>query len=83
MTKQDYINLLQNNILLVTFTKKDGSIRELTCSLKKEAIDKHYEIHSKPTNTRRTADNQVSCIDLEINEFRSFLVESVIEYKVL
>jgi hypothetical protein len=83
MTKQDYINLLKDNILLVKFTKKDGSVRELKCTLKPNIINEYYENNSKPTATRTTPEHQVCAIDVELNEFRSFTISSVIDYKVL
>ena len=83
MQKQDFLNLLAQNILLVTFTKKDGSLRKLKCSLKTDVLNDYYTNNSKATSTRKVPENQVCCLDLEINEFRSFLIESVIEYQIL
>jgi hypothetical protein len=83
MTKQEYVQLLQNNILLVTFIKKDGTKRELKCTLKPNIIEAYYSNHSKPTSVRKSNDLQVSAVDIELNEFRSFLVDSVIDYKII
>jgi hypothetical protein len=83
MNKQDFLDLLVTNILLVTFTKKDGTTRNLKCTLQNNFLEDYYKNTPKATSTRRVPDNQVCCLDLEINEFRSFLIESVIEYQIL
>ena len=80
MTKTEYQELLRNNVLLVNFIKKDGSIRTLKCTLKQEYMD---VFKGSTGSTRKVPEHQVCCIDLDINEFRSFTTDSVINYQIL
>ena len=83
MSKQDFLNLLFNHVVLVRFTKKDGTIRDLKCTLKQDVIDTYYKENSKPTATRTTPEHQVCAIDIEQNAFRSFTIDSVIDYEII
>lgn len=79
MNKQEYNQLLQNNICTVVFTKKNGEERVMKCTLKPEIIE---EVNS-PKHTSRTVnvpESQVRCIDIEKKEWRSFNIDSVISF---
>ena len=80
MQKSEFNELLKNNTLLVKFTKNDGSIRELKCTLKPEVME---GFKGATGSVRKVPENQVCCIDIELNAFRSFIIESVIEYSIL
>lgn len=80
MQKSEFNELLKNNTLLVKFTKKDGTLREMKCTLKAEVME---GFKGATGSVRRVPENQVCCIDIELNAFRSFTVESVISYSIL
>lgn len=62
----------------VTFEKKDGSMREMRCTLK-EGVIPTFE---KKTETERKKNDEVMAVfDLDKNEWRSFRFDSVKEVK--
>jgi hypothetical protein len=80
MNKSDYTQLLHDNVLLVKFTKKDGTLREMKCTLKTDTVE---SLGLKPKGLRVVPDHQVCCVDVEINEFRSFTIDSVLSYEII
>lgn len=80
-TRDEFINLLKNNILFVTFTKRDGERREMKCTLKKDLLPP-VPVDYTP---RKKAINPyvVAVWDLDKNEWRSFQVDSVIKYEIV
>ncbi len=78
--------LLNEHVLIVTFTKKDGSERVMECTLKPDLLPVHE------TNTNNTIDFPVTMrtenpeviqvYDLENNGWRSFRVESMLTFMV-
>lgn len=70
------VELLNENVVSVKFTKKDGSVRVMRCTKNLDLIpqDKHPKGAS-----RNTTSDAVVAFDLDINEWRSFLPASVIE----
>ena len=67
-------------VMEVVFTKADGSNRVMLCTQALERIptDKH------PSGESNTVydENQVRVFDLEVNEWRSFLKDSIISTQV-
>ena len=74
MTKNEIIDLARSNIILVTFTKKNGETRTMKCSLKDEYI---VDWVKESTSVRKPNDDVLPVWDLDINEWRSFRIESV------
>lgn len=71
---------LSKNGMLVTFIKVDGTKRVMKCTtnLEQVPIDKH------PKGTGQSSTDKLKKVfDLEKNEWRSFLVESVISAEPL
>lgn len=81
---------LQENILKITFTKKDGTERTMLCTLKSghiphgelvghtECGDPIYMI-KESTRTKAKNDEVLSVWDIENNGWRSFRLDSVIK----
>ena len=69
-------DLLKDNIMEVTFTKKDGSERVMICTLIEEYL---------PSTSGSSTDyaGLVTVYDLEKQSWRSFREDSVIEHKKL
>jgi len=87
-TKQEVSKLLTEGKYKVTFTKVDGSKREMKCTLlpevlkpyieeiearKKQLLEEGKEVIQRPENP-----NVLSVIDLEKNAWRSFKLDTVI-----
>ena len=75
MTRNEISDLARSNIISVTFTKKNGEMRTMKCSLKDEYIVGQKEKES--TSVRKTNDDVLPVWDLDINEWRSFRIDSV------
>lgn len=69
---------LQNGIVHVVFEKKDGSIREMLCTTVLEIIPESK--HPKGESTVKLSDTVRRVYDLEADGWRSFRVDSVIEW---
>jgi WYL_2, Sm-like SH3 beta-barrel fold len=80
MNYEEILTLLQNNDCEVTFTKVDGSVRIMPCTLRAEAVP------AKLTESKRTKAKNESVINawcLDKLEWRSFRVANVTDIKVL
>ena len=81
MTKDEIKAMLQSNVCEVTFTKVDGSVRVMPCTLKEDILPAAVEKEGKRTKAPNEANISVWCTDK--NEWRSFKVANVTEVKVL
>lgn len=70
--------LLKQGKVKVTFTKKDGTTRVMTCSLKPELLPK-VEITESDENKpeRKKSETSIAVYDLDIKSWRSFVVKSI------
>lgn len=73
-------SVLTQNTVVVTFTKKDGEERVMTCTLNpallpavviKEAVDGEVKVE------RKKSDTSIAVYDLTAEAWRSFIVKSV------
>ena len=81
MNYQEILELLYKNDCEVTFTKVDGTVRVMPCTLREAAMpqrdaDKFHE-------TRVVNEKVISAFCLDKNEWRSFRVANVTDIKVL
>ena len=77
MTRDQYIKKLSKGPCTVLFTKNDGSLRKIYCTLKEDLIAEDR----KPTNKERKVNtDSVPVWDLEKLEWRSFRVDSVEDF---
>ena len=81
MVKADYIKLMLNHVIAVSFYKKDGSKRLIYGTLNTDYISQHHV--SASSKTRTVPDHQIIIFDAEINEYRSFIIDNVIDYVVI
>lgn len=71
---------LKENVCEVVFTKKDGDKRHMFCTL----IDSHIPEESKPKNILKFQnENVLRVFDIEIDEWRSFNVDSVEKFDIV
>jgi hypothetical protein len=67
--------LLHNDVLTVTFIKKDGSERVMHCTLREDLLP---EIDAtKEKKTKKINEAVVPVFDLDANAFRSFRIDSI------
>lgn len=73
--------LLQETVVDVTFTKKDGTVRTMPCTLNESLIPAEHA--PKNTNTERKRSDQAQAVYVtDANGWRSFRWDSVKEYTV-
>lgn len=81
LIKEDYIRDLRNHVCEVTFTKKDGSLRTMRCTLRPDIIT---NLGLTPLNPLINGpDYQVRLIDLDKNQWRSFDIKTVKSFKIV
>lgn len=67
--------ILRDGPAKVVFTKKDGTIREMICTLKRCILEeKNVELKN---SGRHVNDEVLNVYDLEKNDWRSFRIDSV------
>lgn len=67
-------NLLNDGVVSVLFTKKDGTDREMACTLDMEVIPKEKQ----PKGVERTKSTEsLAVFDVEKDEWRSFRWDSI------
>ena len=64
----------------VVFEKKDGTLREMRCTLKDVP---QYERKTESETTRKKNDEVMSVYDMDKSEWRSFRIDSVKSYEKL
>lgn len=74
--KELFLSYLNTGDALVKFTKVDGSVRCMRCTLKD--IPTEFQPNSKVIS--KEDDNLLKVFDLEKNGWRSFKLDSVIEF---
>lgn len=71
-------SLLRSGEVNLTFEKKDGTIRDMVCTLKEDVV-KPYE---KKTDREKKVNKEVmSVFDVEKQEWRSFRLESLKNFR--
>ena len=81
MKYREILDLLHKHDCEVTFTKVDGSVRIMPCTLREEAMPQRDV--EKFHQTRVVNENVISAFCLDKNEWRSFRVANVTDIKVL
>lgn len=82
-TKNEAIEALKEGIAVVTFEKKDGTIRELRGTLRFDLLPPPPEPveGATPKKQRTLSEDVINAFDLEKQEWRSFRVDSIISVK--
>ena len=78
MTKRDtLVEGLKRNLVKVTFTKVNGDLREMNCTL-------HESILPESTTTEKKINlDTISVWDIDNSGWRSFRVDSIKEFKMI
>jgi len=80
LTKEEWKNNLSNATYEVTFNKKNGEQRIMTCSLNPSIVPQTPSDSPKRVRTEPTTD-AVSCYDINVNGWRSFNASNVTSFK--
>ena len=73
--------LLANNKMTIEFTKSDGTLRKMFCTLMPDELPKIEVKEDAPPKKKRKAKPEViSVYDLEKKGWRSFRIESITAY---
>jgi len=77
ITREYLIELLQNNVITVRFTKKDGTAREMLCTLKQGKLPRREVTEGKDRPNKEPNQDIIPVFDMEKKAWRSFRVDSV------
>ena len=82
ITKDELTKLLKEKVVTVTFKKKDDTVRKMVCTLSEEYLPEPEEgIENKDKKSKKENPNTLPVWDLEKLAWRSFRVDSVVEYE--
>ena len=76
LTRENIVIELKQGIYEVTFTKVDGTIRTMPCTLKEELLPK-VEVTEEQKVLRKINADVLRVYVTDINEWRSFRIENV------
>ena len=76
----DIRELLKEGVIEVKFTKKDGSLRVMKCTLKEDLIPTEHA--PKGTGKVKSNSDVISVFDVENNGWRSFNYATIKEFTV-
>lgn len=79
-TRDEMLESLRGNICKVAFTKANGEERLMECTLLNSEIPTEL-LPKSDGNTVSVNTDIVKVFDIEINQWRSFRVDSVIDFK--
>jgi hypothetical protein len=81
-TKEELINLLKEKVVTVKFKKKDDSIRKMICTLSADYLPEPEKIiEGQEKRIKKENPNTLPVWDLEKLAWRSFRIDSVVEYE--
>ena len=72
-TKESVTEILREGIVDIQFVKKDGSLREMRCTLNEEYLPK-----SEAAGTKKENPDVLSVWDIDNNGWRSFIVKQLV-----
>jgi hypothetical protein len=80
LNKEAVLDALHAGICVVTFTKKNGNERVMSCTLNEEFLPEQLAVEEL-TNTRKGNPDVLAVWDTGIGEWRSFRWDSVKDFK--
>ena len=81
-TKEDLVKLLKEKVVTVKFKKKDDTIRKMVCTLSEDYLPEPEPLaEGEVKRTKKDNPNTLPVWDLEKLAWRSFRVDSVVEYE--
>lgn len=80
--KKELTNLLKQKVVTIRFKKRDNSIRKMVCTLSEEYLPEPEPLtEGEVKRTKKDNANTLPVWDLEKLAWRSFRVDSVVEYE--
>ena len=76
-TRDGLVDMLKNNVVVVTFTKVNGEERVMTCTLQASHIPNAPTQKGELVVEKKSNSNTVSAWDVNANGWRSLRVENV------
>jgi hypothetical protein len=70
---------LKIGVVEVTFTKKDGSVRVMNCTLRPDVVGQMFSRTSHPSQ-QVEKEGLFKVVDVDVSEFRSFNFDQVTSY---
>lgn len=83
LNREDLINLLKKTEVIVTFTKADGTEREMHCTLQPHMLPVREEVEGEVKKERKVNESVIAAFDLQKMEWRVFRIDSVKSYEKL
>lgn len=81
-TKEDLVKMLKERVVSVKFKKKDDTIRKMVCTLSEDYLPEPEPLtEGEVKKTKKDNPNVLPVWDLEKLAWRSFRVDSVVEYE--
>lgn len=77
ITKEYLQSRLRENVIEVTFTKKDGSERVMKCTLNQEILENGPGYEKKTDRVKKAHPNVLPVWDVEASAFRSINIDTV------
>jgi len=77
MNREQMIENLHRGICSVIFEKKDGSIRSMNCTLHPDRLPSRQSLNEVESATAPQTQSNIRVFDTDLQEWRSFRVESV------
>jgi hypothetical protein len=82
ITKDELKNILKTTVLTVNFKKKDDTLRKMICTLNEEYLpDVEITDETKAKKSKTESPDAIAVWDLEKQAWRSFRVDSIINYE--
>ena len=75
VTRDWFMGVLSNNIVGVKFTKRDGSERDMRCTLREDIVPQYEK---KTDKVKKENLDVVAVWDIDKKEWRSFKISSLI-----
>lgn len=72
---------LKTHFVNVSFTKKDGTHRDMVCTLKPDSLPPQVDLEE--SIGRKTNDDVIAVFDVAKQDWRSFRIDSVISWRVV
>jgi len=77
MNREQMVESLHRGICTVVFEKKDGSIRNMKCTLNPDRLPARQTLNEVESSTTPQTESNIRVFDTDLQEWRSFRVESV------
>jgi len=81
MSRETMVEVLKNNVVKLTFTKKNGEARDMRCTLREDLLPQRDVSIDNPKE-RKSSNEVIAVYDLEKKDWRSFRIDSVNTFEV-